>query len=66
MKWVKEWGGGMMSYHTQDKTEAFLPEKGEAAVTCPRNAAEVQEVQDCAPELRTNVPHIQRSTSSGL
>lgn len=32
-------GGWDVSYHTQDKTEAFLPEKREAGVTCPRNAA---------------------------
>lgn len=28
MNKVKEWCVGGMNYHTQDKTEAFLPEKG--------------------------------------
>lgn len=31
----KGMAGGGMNYHTQDKTEAFLPER-EADVTCPR------------------------------
>lgn len=61
MNWVKEWGDEL-SHPRQDRS---LPPR-ERGGCCPRNAAEVQKVQDCAPELRTNVPHIQHSTSSGL
>lgn len=45
-----------MSYHTQDKTEAFLPEKGRLMSHVPGMRLEVQEGQDLCPVLRTNIP----------
>lgn len=48
--------GGETSYHTQDKTEAFLPEKGRLMSLVPGMRLEVQEGQELCPVLRTNIP----------
>lgn len=62
----KGMAGGGMNYHTQDKTEAFLPEKGRLMSHVQDCSRKCGRYRSCAPVLRTNIPHLQHAISSRL
>lgn len=54
-----------MSYHTRDKTEAFLPEKGRLMSHVPGMRLEVQEGQELCPRAEDKHPHLQHASAVG-